>query len=337
MSAMSSTTKTKSVTIGAGVYTTDELADVYRRMSEIRAFEDRLHLENATGDIPGFIHLYAGEEAIAVGVCDNLADSDKIASTHRGHGHCLAKGCGIRPMMCEIFGKDEGLCRGKGGSMHIADLSVGMLGANGIVGGGPPLVIGAALSAQYLGNGGVAVSFTGDGGSNQGLVFEAMNMAVVLKLPVVFVFENNGMGEATGASFAVGSGDIAGRAAGFGLPATVVDGTDYFAVREAAAAAIARARAGEGPSVIEASAIRFYGHFEGDAGLYRTPEQLQEFKDSRDPLKIFRERTAGVLDPATLDAIDAAAVSEVDDAVAYARAAAWPAPEQVLSDVYASY
>lgn len=334
---MTSTTNTEAVSVGTGTYTLDELKGAYRRMTEIRAFEDRLHIENTTGDIPGFIHLYAGEEAIAVGVCDNLDASDYIASTHRGHGHCLAKGCGIRPMMCEIFGKDEGLCRGKGGSMHIADLSVGMLGANGIVGGGPPLVVGAGLSAKTLGHDGVAVSFTGDGGSNQGLVFEAINMAVVLKLPVIFVFENNGMGEATGAEFAVGSGDIAGRAAGFGLPATVVDGTDYFAVREAAAAAISRARAGEGPSVIEASAIRFFGHFEGDAGLYRTPEQLQAFKDSRDPLTIFRERTAGIIDPAELDAIDDAAAAEVDEAVAYARAAAWPAPEQVLSDVYASY
>lgn len=318
-------------------YSREELLGAYQRMSEIRAFEDRLHKENLTGDIPGFIHLYAGEEAIAVGVCDNLLPSDYIASTHRGHGHCLAKGCGIRPMMCEIFGKDEGLCRGKGGSMHIADFSVGMLGANGIVGGGPPLVIGAALTAKTLGNEGVAVSFTGDGGSNQGLVFEAMNMAVVLNLPAIFVFENNGMGEATGASFAVGSGDIAGRAASFGMPAQVVDGTDYFAVRSAARDAVERARSGGGPSVIEAKAVRFYGHFEGDAGLYRTPEQLRDFKDSLDPLKIFRGQVARLIEPAELDQIDAAAVTEVDEAVSYARAAAWPAPSQVTTDVYASY
>ncbi|MGB4778529.1 thiamine pyrophosphate-dependent dehydrogenase E1 component subunit alpha [Microbacterium sp.] len=335
---MSQPATTSKVTSGGPeAYPVEELLGAYRRMSEIRAFEDRLHLENMTGDIPGFIHLYAGEEATAVGVCDNLRPTDVIVSTHRGHGHCLAKGCEIQPMMCEIFGKDEGLCRGKGGSMHIADLSVGMLGANGIVGGGPPLAIGAGLSAKTLRNGGVAVSFTGDGGSNQGLVFEAMNMAVVLQLPVVFVYENNGMGEATGAAFAVGSGDIAGRAAGFGLPATVVDGTDYFAVRDAAATAIERARSGGGPSVIEATSIRFYGHFEGDAGLYRTPEQLQEFKDSRDPLKIFRTRTADLIEASALDEIDEAATTEVDAAVAYARAAAWPAPTQVLTDVYASY
>ena len=318
-------------------YSRADLLAAYQWMSEIRAFEDRLHTENLTGDIPGFIHLYAGEEAIAVGVCDNLRRSDYIASTHRGHGHCLAKGCGIRPMMCEIFGKEEGLCRGKGGSMHIADLSVGMLGANGIVGGGPPLIIGAALSAKTLGTDGVGVSFTGDGGSNQGTTFEAMNMAVVLQLPAIFVFENNGMGEATAAAFAVGSHDIAGRAAAFGMPAVKVDGTDYFAVRAAAKEAIDRARAGGGPSAIEATSVRFYGHFEGDAGLYRTPEQLQEFKDTMDPLKIFRKNVADQIDAAELDAIDAAAAEEVDAAVAYARAAAWPDASEVTTDVYASY
>ncbi len=315
----------------------EELLGAYRRMSDIRAFEERLHVENETGDIPGFIHLYAGQEAIAVGVCDELRSTDYIASTHRGHGHCLAKGCEIREMMCEIFGRAEGLCHGKGGSMHIANLSVGMLGANGIVGGGPPLATGAALTAKTLGNGGVAVPFTGDGGSNQGLVFEAMNMAVVLQLPVVFVFENNGMGEATGADFAVGSHDIAGRAKAFGMPAVKVDGTDYFAVREAAAEAVGRARSGGGPSVIEASAKRFYGHFEGDPALYRTPEQLKEYRASLDPLLKFRENTAGQIDPAELDAIDAASVREVDEAVAYARAAAWPDPADVDRDVYLSY
>lgn len=321
----------------ASAISAEELLGAYRRMSEIRHFEDRLHIENQSGDIPGFVHLYAGEEAIAVGVCDTLTTSDKIASTHRGHGHCLAKGCGIRPMMCEIFGKEEGLCHGKGGSMHIADLSVGMMGANGIVGGGPNLVVGAALAAKTLGNGGVAVSFTGDGGSNQGTTFEAMNMAVVLKLPVVFVVENNGIGEATAASFAVGSGDIAGRAAGFGMPATKVDGTDYFAVRAAAQEAVDRARGGGGPSVIEASAIRFYGHFEGDAYQIRTPEQLQQLKDTHDPLKIFRANTAGVLDASDLDRIDEESEKTVDEAVAYARAAAWPEPWEVSTDVYATY
>ena len=183
----------------------DALLKAYEKMSRIRAFEDRLHEENATGDIPGFIHLYSGQEAIAVGVCENLSDADYIGSTHRGHGHCIAKGCDLNGMMAEIFGKDDGLCRGKGGSMHIADLSVGMLGANAIVGGAPSLAIGAALSGKTLRNGVIAASFTGDGGSNQGTVFEAMNMAVVLDLPIVFVIENNGFGEATGTDYAVGA------------------------------------------------------------------------------------------------------------------------------------
>lgn len=314
---------------------TEQLLGAYRKMSEIRAFEDRLHKENTKGDIPGFIHLYAGQEAIAVGVCEHLTPADKIASTHRGHGHCIAKGCDIRGMMFEIFGRKEGLCHGKGGSMHIADLAQGMLGANGIVGGGPPLTVGAALTAKYRGEGNVAVSFTGDGGSNQGLTFEAMNMAVVLQLPVIFVFENNGMGEATGAEFAVGSNDIAGRAAGFGLPASTVNGADFHEMHAAAAEAIERARSGGGPSVIEARCNRFYGHFEGDQTLYRTEEQLEELKATTDPLQIFRDRSG--IDAAQLDAIDEECIRLVDEAVTAARDAALPDPSDVDADVYVSY
>lgn len=317
--------------------TEEQLLTAYRRMRDIREFEDRLHDENNTGDIPGFIHLYSGEEAVAVGICENLTDKDYITSTHRGHGHCIAKGCDIHGMMLEIFGKDEGLCRGKGGSMHIADLDKGMLGANGIVGGGPPLVIGAALTAKTLKTGGVGLSFTGDGGSNQGLTFEAMNMAVVLKLPVVFVFENNGFGEGTSHDYAVGSKDIAGRAAAFGMPAQKVDGTDFFAMYEAANAAIERARRGEGPSVIESVTNRFYGHFEGDPGLIRSKEELDFVKEHKDPLKIFREKVKGKIDEAKLDAIDAESKANVDDAVAKARAAKYPEISQLLTDVYVSY
>ncbi|ROS44590.1 pyruvate dehydrogenase E1 component alpha subunit [Amycolatopsis thermoflava] len=314
------------------------LLRAYRRMSEIRAFEDRLHEENATGDIPGFIHLYSGQEAIAVGVCENLAPTDYIGSTHRGHGHCIAKGCDIDGMMAEIFGKDAGLCHGKGGSMHIADLSVGMLGANAIVGGAPSLAIGAALSAKTLGNGGVAASFTGDGGSNQGTVFEAMNMAVVLKLPIVFVIENNGYGEATGTDYAVGAPDIAARAASFGMPAVTVDGTDFFAVHDAARGAVERARTGGGPTTIEAQAHRWFGHFEGDAQLYRTPEQVAELRATQDPLRIFRSRVdARKVKAAEFDAIDEESRARVDAAVAKARAAAYPPAENLLTDVYVSY
>ena len=300
-------------------------------------FEERLHQENTTGDIPGFIHLYCGEEAIAVGVCEHLKDTDYIGSTHRGHGHCIAKGCDIHGMMAEIFGKDSGLCRGKGGSMHIADLSKGMLGANAIVGGAPPLAIGAALTAKTLGNGGVAVSFTGDGGSNQGLVFEAMNMAVVLQLPVIFMFENNGFGEATGHDYAVGGRNITQRAAGFGMPAVKVDGTDFFAVYEAVAVAVERARNGGGPTAIEAVAHRWYGHFEGDPMLYRADGEVERLRQESDPLKIFSEHVAGQISAEELLAIDAEVEALVDDAVAKARAADFPAVESLLTDVYVSY
>ncbi|MHC1481215.1 thiamine pyrophosphate-dependent dehydrogenase E1 component subunit alpha [Frateuria aurantia] len=314
-----------------------QLLHAYRKMREIRAFEERLHQENTSGDIPGFIHLYTGEEAIAVGVCENLKDTDYIGSTHRGHGHCIAKGCDIHGMMAEIFGKDSGLCRGKGGSMHIADLSKGMLGANAIVGGAPPLAIGAALTAKTLKNGGVGVSFTGDGGSNQGLVFEAINMAVVLQLPAIFIFENNGYGEGTGHDYAVGGRDIAHRAAGFGLPAVTVDGTDFFAVYEAMAAAVKRARDGGGPSVIEAKAFRWHGHFEGDPALYRAEGEVQRLREEHDPLKIFAGKVAKEITQDELAAIDSEVEAQVDDAVAKARAAAYPAPENLLTDVYVSY
>ncbi|KAF5271872.1 hypothetical protein FQR65_LT17543 [Abscondita terminalis] len=300
--------------------TEEQLLAAYRRMRDIREFEDRLHDENNTGDIPGFIHLYSGEEAVAVGICENLTDKDFITSTHRGHGHCIAKGCDIHGMMLEIFGKDDGLCRGKGGSMHIADLDKGMLGANGIVGGGPPLAIGAALTAKTLKTGGIGLSFTGDGGSNQGLTFEAMNMAVVLKLPVIFVFENNGFGEGTAHDYAVGSKDIAGRAAAFGMPAEKVDGTDFFAVYEVAQKAIERARRGE-----------------GDPGLIRSKEELDYVKEHKDPLKIFREKVKGKIEDAKLDAIDAESKANVDAAVAKARAANYPEASQLLTDVYVSY
>jgi pyruvate dehydrogenase E1 component alpha subunit len=314
-----------------------ELLHAYERMTKIRAFEERLHLVSQAGEVPGFIHLYAGEEAIAVGVCEHLEPTDFIGSTHRGHGHSIAKGCDIRSMMCEIFGRQEGLCHGKGGSMHIADHSIGMLGANGIVGGTPPLAAGAALTAKTLKSHAVSVAFCGDGGTNQGTTLEALNFAVVLQLPEVFVFENNAYGEGTGVGYAVGSHDISARAAGFGLPAVKVDGADFFAVHEAAGEAVERARAGGGPSVVEAVAERWYGHYEGDPGLYRTPDHVAELRADRDPLKIFRAKVAGTIDAADLDSIDAAASEEVEAAVQYARAAAWPAIDQLTTDVYVTY
>lgn len=317
----------------------EQQLEAYRIMKTIREFEDRLHVEFMTGDVPGFVHLYAGQEAIATGVCIHLSAKDYIGSTHRGHGHSIAKGCDVKGMMLEIFGKKAGLCGGKGGSMHIADLSQGMLGANAIVGGSPPLAIGAALSAKTRGTDNVAISFSGDGASNQGTTFESMNMAVVLNLPCVFVFENNGYGEGTGHDYAVGSKDIAGRAAGFGLPTVKVDGADVFAVEAAATEAIERARSGGGPSAIEAEVARFYGHFIGDPQLYRASDEVERLRAERDCLPIFREKVRGdgSLTDEQFDAIDADVAVLIDEAVAEARAAEFPTADDLLTDVYVSY
>ena len=318
--------------------TRDELARAYRQMRIIREFEERLHREVATGDIPGTVHLYAGQEAVAVGVCLHLDDTDHIASTHRGHGHCIAKGCDVSAMMAEIFGRRDGLCGGKGGSMHIADLSKGMMGANGIVGGAPPLACGAALSAKTLGTGGVAVAFTGDGGANQGTTNEALNLASVWRLPAIFVVEDNGYAESTASDWATG-GDLVRRAEGFGMPGHRVDGHDFFAVHEAAGEAIARARAGDGPSLIHARCNRYYGHFEGDASTYRGENEVETLRLERDCLDAFRARVteAALLEPAQLDAIDGETLVLIDEAVAAARAAPRPEPEALRRDVYVTY
>ncbi|RPS61248.1 thiamine pyrophosphate-dependent dehydrogenase E1 component subunit alpha [Pseudomonas aeruginosa] len=318
---------------------TDQLLHAYRVMRTIRAFEERLHVEFATGEIPGFVHLYAGEEASAAGVMAHLRDDDCIASTHRGHGHCIAKGVDVHGMMAEIYGKKTGVCQGKGGSMHIADLEKGMLGANGIVGAGAPLAAGAALAAKLKGSDAVAVAFFGDGGSNEGAVFEAMNLAAVWNLPCLFVAENNGYAEATAANWSVACDHIADRAAGFGMPGVTVDGFDFFAVHEAACAAIERARAGEGPSLIEVKLTRYYGHFEGDAQTYRDPDEVKHYRETRDCLKQFRERTchAGLLSASDLDAIDAEVEARIEDAVQRAKNDPKPEPADLLRDVYVSY
>ncbi|MCO1844409.1 thiamine pyrophosphate-dependent dehydrogenase E1 component subunit alpha [Pseudomonas aeruginosa] len=318
---------------------TDQLLHAYRVMRTIRAFEERLHVEFATGEIPGFVHLYAGEEASAAGVMAHLRDDDCIASTHRGHGHCIAKGVDVHGMMAEIYGKKTGVCQGKGGSMHIADLEKGMLGANGIVGAGAPLAAGAALAAKLKGSDAVAVAVFGDGGSNEGAVFEAMNLASVWNLPCLFVAENNGYAEATAANWSVACDHIADRAAGFGMPGVTVDGFDFFAVHEAAGAAIERARAGEGPSLIEVKLTRYYGHFEGDAQTYRDPDEVKHYRETRDCLKQFRERTchAGLLSASDLDAIDAEVEARIEDAVQRAKNDPKPEPDDLLRDVYVSY
>jgi pyruvate dehydrogenase E1 component alpha subunit len=316
----------------------DALLAMYRTMVEIRLFEDAAGKNFAAGLIPGFVHLYAGEEAVAVGVCAHLSDRDVITSTHRGHGHCIAKGVDIPGMVAELMGKSTGVCKGKGGSMHIADVEKGMLGANGIVGGGFPLACGAALSAKTLGTGGVAVCFFGDGASNQGTFHEGLNLAAIWKLPVVFVCENNGYAEATPVHYHCSASDIANRAAAYEIPGVVVDGLDLFAVYEAAGEAVARARRGEGPSLIEAKTYRYYGHFQGDQVTYRTAEELARYRD-RDPIKAVRafmvER--GLASAAELDGIDSDVQRELDVAWEAGKAAPFPDPEQALTDVYVSY
>ncbi|MBE04035.1 MAG: ABC transporter substrate-binding protein [Gammaproteobacteria bacterium] len=317
----------------------EELLRAYRTMKTIREFEERLHVDFATGEIPGFVHLYAGEEASGVGVMMNLDDRDYIASTHRGHGHCIAKGCDVDGMMAEIYGRVDGLCAGKGGSMHIADLDKGMMGANGIVGGGPPLVCGAALANKNLGTGGVSVCFVGDGAFNQGTNAEGMNLAAVWKLPAIFVLENNGYAETTSSSWAIGGGNPVERAKGFGLPGVSVDGFDFFAVHEAAKEAVERARAGDGPSFIETRLSRYYGHFEGDSQTYRGKDEVKEIRESVDALSQFREKVIGaaLIESDDLDSIDNEVAEVIENSVSKAKASPLPTSEDLLTDVYVSY
>ncbi|MBI1186022.1 MAG: ABC transporter substrate-binding protein [Alphaproteobacteria bacterium] len=316
----------------------DELRRAYRRMKTIRLFEERVEKEFAAGNIPGFAHVYIGQEASGVGICHDLTDEDYIGSTHRGHGHCIAKGCDVKGMMLEIMGKQGGLCNGKGGSMHIADLSKGMLGANAIVGGSPPIAVGAALTAKTKKNGRVSVAFSGDGASNQGTSFEAMNMAVVLNVPAIFVFENNGYGEHTAASYAVGAKSIAERAASFGLAAESVDGSDFFAVVEAMRAALERGRTACKPSVIETRCVRHMGHFIGDPQPYRSAEELAAAR-AIDCIENFRKRVRDVrlLDAAELDGIDSEVSAEIEEAVQAALAAPQPDISALEKDVYVRY
>src|ERR1700750_478065 len=302
---------------GTGDVTKEQVLEAYRVMRTIREFEERLHREFATGEIPGFVHLYAGEEAIAAGVMGHLGSDDFVASTHRGHRPGIPQGCDVKGMMAEIYGKKTGVCHGKGGSMHIADLSKGMLGANGIVGAGGPLICGAALAAKYKKSGGVGVCFFGDGASNQGVIFESLNLASVWRLPAIFVAENNGYAEATSSTWSVATDNIADRASGFGMPGVIVDGVDFFAVHEALGEAIDRARTGGGPTLVEVKFSRYFGHFEGDAQTYRAPGEVQKLRDEKDCLKRFEERVvrAEMLSADQLRGVDAEVKSLIESAV----------------------
>lgn len=315
----------------------EALTRAYRQMKTIRMFEERLHDEIALGEIAGFTHLYAGQEACAVGVCEHLGPTDYIISTHRGHGHCIAKGCDVIAMMKEIYGSSEGLCKGKSGSMHIADVGVGMLGANGIVGAGAPIAVGAGITAKS--NGTVSICFSGDGACNQGTTFEAMNMAVVLKLPVIFVFENNHYSEHTGEAYAVGAESMTARSAAFGMKAIKANGIDFFDVYQAMGELIEYCKAGNGPASIELDCERFYGHFEGDPQRYRGDGELDRIREERDCLKTFRTKVteAKLLEGADLDTVDAEVTDLIDRAVAQSKTATRPSADDVTTDVYISY
>jgi acetoin:2,6-dichlorophenolindophenol oxidoreductase subunit alpha len=317
----------------------EQLLQAYRTMRTIREFEERLHVDFGRGDIPGFVHLYAGEEAAGTGILMHLGDGDRVASTHRGHGHCIAKGVDVIAMMKEIYGKKGGACNGKGGSMHIADLSKGMLGANGILGAGAPLACGAALAARYRGKGEVAITFVGDGASNQGTFLESLNLAAVWNLPVIFVVENNGYAESTSRDYGVAVDSYVDRAAGFGLPGVTVDGTDFFAVHEAAGEIINRARRGGGPALLECKMVRFYGHFEGDAQTYRGAGELDDIRANKDCLRKFSAAVsaAGVLSADELKAIDHEVLGLIERAVAEAKAAPLPTVADLTTDVYVTY
>jgi len=314
---------------------TETLMDMYRRMRTIRAFEDKLSELVMAGRLSGFLHLYAGEEAVAVGVCAHLEDRDVVTSTHRGHGHCIAKGVDVKGMMAELFGRRTGICKGKGGSMHIADLDRGMLGANGIVGAGIPLATGAALTAQVKKTGGVAVAFFGDGASNQGQFHEALNLAAVWKLPAVFVVENNGYGEATPMEFVTPVRDIAARAGAYAMHAAIADGMDFFDVYEKAAEAIGRARRGDGPSLLECKTYRYYGHYVGDPLTYRTKEETEQWKE-RDPLAQFEHRVLaeGVVEEGNLRRIDQEVSARIEAAVEAAEKDPFPEADDLTTDVY---
>ena len=319
--------------------TKDTLLWMYERMQTIRQFEDRVKVEFGKGKIPGFVHLYAGEEAVAVGICANLTDADFMTSTHRGHGHCIAKGVDVKGMMAELYGKATGICKGKGGSMHIADMDKGMLGANGIVGGGPPLACGSGLTAKTRKTDQVTICFFGDGASEQGTLHESLNLAAIWDLPVVFIAENNGYAESTPSTYHCSVENIADRAAAYNMPGVTVDGNDIFAVHEAAGEAIARARAGQGPTLLECKTYRFNGHFEGDAQTYKVPEENEKYRTTLDPIKLFRENVLArnAVAENELQTVDERVQSAIDAAVAFAEDSPFPQAQETFTDVYVSY
>jgi pyruvate dehydrogenase E1 component alpha subunit len=317
----------------------EKLLSMYRTMTTIRGFEEKMAELFFTGQLPGFVHSSVGQEAVPTGVCAALERTDYITSTHRGHGHLLAKGGQLKPMMAEVFGKRSGYCKGKGGSMHIVSYEIGILGANGIVGAGIPIATGAALASRMKGEKRVAVSFFGDGASNEGTFHESLNLAAVWKLPAIFVCENNAYGEFTPASESTAVPDIAVRAQSYGIPGVMVDGNDVLAVYEAARDLVGRARRGEGPALLEAKTYRWEGHVVGEQAFmpeYRDPKEVEEAR-GKCPIVRFGQVIVGTgfIEEAELDRIRNEVKNDIEVAVRYAQDAPPPSPEDALTDVFA--
>ena len=316
----------------------DTLLDLYTTMLTIRLFEDRIVDLYARGEVPGLAHLYIGEEAVAAGICQALRDDDYITSTHRGHGHVIAKGAKLKPMMAELFGKRSGYCKGKGGSMHIADMNIGILGANGIAGGGLPIATGAGWSAKWRGTDQVTVCFFGDDSSNNGTFHESLNLASLYKLPVIFVCENNLYGLSTCQIKHQPISDVSIRAHSYDMPGVTLDGNDVLTVYHAAVKAVKRARAGEGPTLIECKTFRWRGHHEGDPNQgerYRTKDEIQEWK-GKCPIKRFTKKLLDdkVVTKKKMNGIEKEITADIDAAVAFARESEFPAVEEMYEDVF---
>ncbi|MEM7042131.1 MAG: thiamine pyrophosphate-dependent dehydrogenase E1 component subunit alpha [Pseudomonadota bacterium] len=316
-------------------YSAERLQDALLKMILIRKFEEGAEDSYTRGLIHGTMHLSIGQEASAVGSCMSLTDEDKITSTHRGHGHCIAKGADVGRMFAEFFGKETGYCKGRGGSMHIADVEKGNLGANGIVGGGLPIAVGAALSAKRLRTGAVTVCFFGDGANNEGAFHEALNMAAIWKLPVVFVCENNQYGMSTSMERSTAVKRVAERAGAYAMPGITVDGNDFSAVAEAVDAAVARAKNGEGPSLVENLTYRWRGHSKSDRNRYRTKEEIAEWQ-TRDPVPRMADMLVehGITTQAEIDAIEAEAEKIIEEAITFAKDSPAPRIDEATRDVY---